>query len=401
MPLAHVPSGIFDIAEVKTELCVENRFRLTALCAYPAQDPFGSFRGKTLKMTTSLWMEGYKTASYGDILHRLCYAFVGLHTGFKQNVHLRYLTLYLWLLIHVAGGTSFAVDAYDTITMTVTKSLTTFTLLLSNVVFVGSAMHFTSRLFSNHDEIESFLRSAGRPCSQLFVQLIYIAPFEFMSLRRVLHAGDAFTLMRNIYVALLLPFMGVFFLASNDIIFKLQNSHNTLLFLSNNVEAHQGKIRYLKWKLRDRIQAINRNFAWSWAMSFLLTVSTAVYVIIDLINRSSTLFDRTVVGAGEFFYLIRLFGLAKGASMLKESCLNTEKKLWGRKQMSRTRRRTLKELLPVMTFRADWDSLRSGCFPLEAKTFFSFLTTSVTCTAIVLQFDHSVLRMIAEVNSEP
>lgn len=346
-------------------------------------------------------MKTHPAATASDSICRLLYACFGLHSGFKRRRCLQRVTFVSWILVHIAGSLSTLRLWYGVLSDAETRSLSDYSTFGTDCIFIGTVIFLNVRLMVNHDEIESLIRRSGRPARQLLSQVVYAAPFGLICLRRGLYGTDAGTSPKEAYFALLELSTMAFFMACTDMVSNLKCAHENILALTAKIEANQEALVLLKWESRDRIRRINESFAWTWGAHCMLTYNTAVFVVVEMLGGHLNLLDKTISVMGDCFSLLRLYRLAEGSSSLRNSCLTVEAKIQNGFQKNELKRGESESLLPAMAYREDWDILLSGCFPLDSRRFLSFLATSVTCTAIVLQFDYHVLQNLLQVTAKP
>lgn len=351
-------------------------------------------------MTTVHMIRRFPAANFSDLISRLLYASMGLHTGFEKKIRLQNITFVVWLVIHVVGFLIVLKSWYNLVLEPGTKNLSLFTLFVSECIYLGAVVSFSIQIVRHHDEIELFIRRNGRQPKQVLLQLAYFTPFVVLGFRKGFSATDIETVLNEFYFFPVHYTVVVFFLACGDIVFNLKRAHNNLLASMANVEARHDHIRFLKWKLRDRVQQINRIFSWSWAIHYGLIFNIGVFAIIEAIDRNLSVYDKGVLLMADISFVHRLYKLAEASTSLKELCLKIESQLLSRRRGNEINRNIPEILIPTLTYREDWDILRSGCFPMESKRFFSFLVTSVTCTAVVLQFDYNVARNLQQTAAE-
>lgn len=342
----------------------------------------------------------HPSTSAADLMCQFLYRCLGLHSGFPKKRRFQRVTFVAWVLVHLAGFWSICVYWQGQLSDSGTRSLSDFSIFGHDCIFIGAVVFVNFKIMLNHDEIESLVRRNGRGTGELFLQLMYGLPFALVCLRRGLTEPDAGIELKEAYFALLEFSAAVFFLACSDMILNLKTIHEDILALASNTDANQDEILTLKWKSRDCLRRINELFSRIWGAYAMLMYSTAVFVVVEMVCGRLSLFDKTVTLSGDIFSSFRLYRLAEGSSSLKDSCLKVERMILSKYQKNEIRRDTSKKLLPTMAYREDWDILLSGCFHLESRGFLSFLATSVTCMAVVLQFDYHILQNLQEVTAK-
>lgn len=199
---------------------------------------------------------------YDLIFQSLC-ACLRLHTGFRPNYFLQKFTFVVWFFIHFAVCLSTLIWWLDSIGDTETRSLSTFPLSGSEVVFIAALIVFEVNLTLNHDEIESPIRRNGRRVNELIPQFACWAPFGLIGLRQGLAAPDIATVMKEAYFTVLELSVLILFLIFGDVVMNLKSAHESILTLTMNIEVEQREIRCLEWALRDSIRRTNGIFSWT------------------------------------------------------------------------------------------------------------------------------------------
>ena len=282
-----------------------------------------------------------------------------------------------------------------------TRSLSFVTIFICDCIVIGAVIYFNVQIALNHDEVESLIRRTGRKVGQLILQLAFVAPFGLISIRQAISVSSPLAALKECYFTLILTIHTfTSFSASQDALFNLEAFHERLFTLTDSIAIHHEEIRCLKWELRDRIRRIDEIFSCNWWMHLMGTSNIAVFVVIGVVGGRSSFLDRAIFLLADILGLLRMHHLAAGSSSLKDSCLKTEGGILKGHRDRETSSAIADGLIPLLAYREAWDILRVGCFPLETRGFVSFLTTSVTCTAVVLQFDYNLLRNLAQTSAE-
>lgn len=301
-----------------------------------------------------------------------------------------------WLLIHVSGCLLTMMFWKYKLLDSGTRTVATVSIFGSDFVYIGTHILFNGRIIFYHDEIELLVRRNGRGVLQLISQVTFWAPTGLICLRRALYGSEKLLGQKEVYFSWLHFCLMLFFSVSIDVVSNLRDAAQDLVALTANIEANLREIRFLKWELTDRIRKINGSFSWLWGVHCLLTFETAVFIVVEMVGGHLTALDKIAYSMAEIFALLRLYQVADGSSTLRALSLELEGIISRGRSKNEIRKSTAESLLPSMAYREDWDILRSGCFPLETGRFLGFLTTSVTCTAVVLQFDYHILQNIAQ-----
>lgn len=334
----------------------------------------------------------------GDFVTRFFYASLGLHCGFKRARDVQHATFAFWLAIHFLGVLSALIVWYRTLSATSSSSL--FAILVLDFLFIGSLVSFQVQIILYHDKLRLLLQRRGRSLGGILKEAVLTAPFLFMGSRGALSCNDLACLSKEIYFWFLHLTAMVFFLVCGDILWNLQDLVRNTLAHAEAIGSKERTIRKAKWEFRDRVKDVNKIFSWIWAMQHVMMLITNVYIVSWVTDRRVALIDRCIITMFESSNLVRLFGLAWRASAVNEYCFEIEKRVLNGAQVLADGREAAKRLLPVITFREEWDVLRNGCFPLGSSCFFRFLATSVALTGAILQFDHRIARVISDTTGD-
>lgn len=325
----------------------------------------------------------------------------GLHCGFRRRTHVQRAVFVLLLIIHVLGVLSVGECWHRRLLQLESKSSSTVAILVSEFGFIGSVICFQARIICHHGIIQLLHERNGRGSREFLVQVILAVPPFLIGIRNALFHKFWYSLLKELYFVVLQLNTIVLFMVSDDILFNLQSLLDNILAYSSDIERNQGRIRDARWDFRDRVQDANRIFAWIWAARYLQMPATVVFVVAEVTYPEVGNFDRLIMLTFEAFLLARLFQLVWAGSNLQKSCLRIEERFLNSIQVYVSAREPAKAIFPVIIFREEWDVLWNGCFPLSTKCFFSFLATSVTFTAAILQFDHRVNRVIIDATIDP
>lgn len=324
-----------------------------------------------------------------DSIVRFAYAVLGLHTGLKKRRFLQNVSFAAWFIIHVSGISILLKWWHGMMLGAETRSFSIYTLFLGDCVTIGCTVSFYISLIRHHEELKNFIRRNGRRPGELLRQLAYATPVTILSFWGAFLSKTAEDALKEVYYISIRFSHIAFFLVSSDIVRNLMEGHDDLMALTAKTELNHERIRFSKWELRDRIERLNQLFSWLWGMHHAEIFNMSVFSVYEVIDGHSGIFDKAILLLAHLFLMHRLFDLARGSSSLKERCLDIEARILSVDLRNEIGGNTL---LRVMAFREECDILRSGPFPLEKRKFINFLATSVTCIAVILQFDIRVLE---------
>lgn len=326
-----------------------------------------------------------------DVFFRGMCAIVGLNTGFEKRPLLRYTVVIVWIAANVFGMASFILCEFSASDKT---SLSFFTNILGMVAYGILVLFIVVQFSVIHEEVESLLGRNGRRAMDFSAPLVSYMSYVIGELHVLHSAIDILSFVSGLYFMLLELGNTAYFLIMYDVIIALQNLQRHILGLSEDIPANQQNILNALWNYRDRVRRINTLFAWSLAGQYLQIFIAAVYSIVQSLENSlnvSALIEFVVSAIGFAFLL---FLVAQKSSALRATRLDIEEKILTKDPDRVVRGRILRDMHLVVGLREDWDLLRNGCFALSTGNFLRYLATCVTCTAVTLQFDYRVARLI-------
>ena len=191
-----------------------------------------------------------------------------------------------------------------------------------------------------------------------------------------------------------------FFLLLSDVICGLRGSQGRLVALTDQVEANSDKILDKKWKLRFRTMEANRFFQVSLTLLHLQLFSWMLFLMSEAMKRSLDGVSSVILITGTVCSFFQLAKVVLESSRLIESCREAEKILLKQSHDVRVDQDCLKRVLAVVHFDENWDCLRAAFSPMDGSNFVKFLIASLTCAAVVLQFDYVVMREINQLSSK-
>lgn len=331
---------------------------------------------------------------------RYMYALFGLHSGSRGKLRFHHLAVAIWFAIHILGIGITVKWWHKTLleAQTITSSMPT--ILALNLILLGSTVCFQAKIIILHDRLLLLRERTGRQPSEFLTQILLSVPFFLIEFRGNVALRSMEDLLKEIYFGAVHLNVTVLFMISNDVLINLRTSLTNILTHTENLDENEEKIRNEKWKFRDRIVEANRIFAWIWAAQHVRIMILAVFIVSEVLDPELRCVDRILMMMFEGSLLVRLFQLAWRSSAIARSCLKIEERFLNKIQVCEEGREAARHIFHAMTYREEWDIPRSGCFPLETKRFFNFLVTSVTFTAVILQFDHRVAGLLIEAKTE-
>lgn len=323
-----------------------------------------------------------------DSLFRYICLIVGVHTANKSKNWIRYFCFSTWLLIHVIGILVYANFVGGRLGHP--ASFSSFTIIARGIILASADLISFVQLFVMHNDIEPMLQTNERQFKDFSVHFICSAVIVPKYIRLWSHGSRSAVL--KTYFLLLEAFMAMFLIIYNDILIHSQKTQANILELARNLESNSQKILNEKWRLRRRIERVNRLFAWILGLYHLRIFMSGVQAVRDFLGREKSTAHIIWIMLEQIAMMVQLFDIAMKASALQRSSLEIEKHFPS--GIRRDTQRRLNEILLALQFHEDLDTLRNGCYSLGSGKFLSFLMTSFTCAAVVLQFDFQVVRTL-------
>lgn len=336
-------------------------------------------------------------ASVPDVIFRSACAFHGLRCGFPR---LRCFSLMFWFL--TASVFPYAVGSYFYAITFGSADIVS----LSEVTYAaGASMYLVSTYCSlyifvlKRESIEGLLQRNSRKPMDVLLPLLCLIPHIGSTVYSIASMTNfGFILSHACFIIgdlSMMTFFMVYLDMINNLISRLQNLHK----LSTKVGRDWNLVVLEKWRIRDAVQTINSFYSLPLSLHhFQLFISSTFYL-------KAIIGDLFGVGMVKLFYLITAVSInapiviaAWKASTLVSHCYLTENhllKLCGTRSWGSRDRDLNCGYARVLQFREDWDSLRVACFIFSKENILKFLSTMVTCVAVVMQFDFKVSRALA------
>ena len=115
-----------------------------------------------------------------------------------------------------------------------------------------------------------------------------------------------------------------------------------------------------------------------------------------MMGQAMHIYEKSLLMASLFTYTVVLVKAAHKGSRVISKSLETESHMWTH-LVTRTGLLSASErweVAGVLRFREEWDALEVACFTSNLGNFSKFLSTTITCVAVVLQFDYKAVRCI-------
>lgn len=334
-----------------------------------------------------------------DLVFRSLCATSGIHTGFRRRRRLVFATVSFWVVLFIVGTFPDLIEI--TVGNVKLHSLSELTSFASRNVYFGTGLYAIIRFAVSQDRLEPMLQRGGRRCRDVSLFLLSTVPNLVLSFRRLVETDDGnaeLLLIKLQGMMYQLPYV-TFLIMFNDVICGLRNRQASLLSLTRQPEAHRLEIMTEKWKIRSDVKIANEFFRIPMALYYAQVSLAIVFAVSELIKSDYSALHNVFLLLFLFSFLLQLLKIIISGSRLTDECHEIEQRCLKGLQSPAADRECLKEIFKVVRFREDWDALQVGYSSMSLMNFFAFLVTSVTCAAVILQFDHLVVRKITQLSS--
>lgn len=256
-------------------------------------------------------------------------------------------------------------------------------------------------LILRNDDFESVLPANGRHFRDFLPIMVSSYPFLAMALAKTVRATDWLTLVHFSHTLLYLSAMMNFMLLYNDALLGILRLEADLSYTARHC-ADDNELIAKKWRLRDRIQTVNKLFARPLVILYSQVVPRLIGAVGQMLGRSIRLTEFVMSSLSTLCYFIQIFAFVqKGSALIKRIALFEEQIL---------HERALCDLsdggldanagAALFRLRKEWDVLKAYCFALDIPNFLRYLLFCVTIIAILLQFDYGVHRYLEHLGTE-
>lgn len=258
---------------------------------------------------------------------------------------------------------------------------------LGGFLFLGFGFYAASVIMGCRVDIQDLLQKSGR-------RVQHIALPALCALPAVAYAAETFASGRGLVpkitevLCMHTKFTMIsFFMIYTDMLATLQHRNREIL---ESIQAGHNSDCSIpaKWKLRDAIGTMNCIFGRTLALFYIESFMAAIHTFSTLGGSSHDSRERVVLLSNVVGIVLQLLVLAVNSSALVATSLRCEYHL------SKVFRPDSSIELLVFKLRDEWDLPKVGYVFLNVSNFLKFLASAVTCIAVILQFDHRVLRKL-------
>ena len=341
------------------------------------------------------------SARLSSVVFRFVCSCHGLDLGFPR---IRVVGIAFWLV--VSASYPFTVLLYFRHQTHLTQdevSLSDVMAAVGGIVYIVSTLASVNAFIVKHKKVERLLRSDPTAPEDVFVSMLCSAPFFVTCIGVISRAKDVVLLIGYMnYVSFDFSKIAFFIIYAN-----VSSSLLARLGRLNKVIQRAGMRRdYLtreKLSIREDIMTVNSIFARYLSLHYVQLFVDVVFDFAAVMGDLLRNYEKAFLLASLCTRMIMLHQAARKGSLIISQCLDTEFQLWalGIDRPDVHKSATLWETMRVFRFREEWDTLKVACFTSSSANFFRYLSTVVTCVAVVMQFDFKVLRTMTNLTKSP
>lgn len=329
-----------------------------------------------------------------NVVFRFACACHGLKTGFPK---VRISGLIVWFI--VAATSPFTVSLYFlhmTFLSEDQPGLSDVTGAIGAFNFMLSEFAAMFAFIFKHETVERLLQIDVRNGGDVLFPMICSIPF-FITCASIINRMDNDAVMIGYanYVGFELS-MTVFFMVHSNVSESILAQLKELHELTRKADVSWNHLLLEKLRIREQMALANSIFARPLAFYHIQVFIAVVFDFASIMGHTMHIHEKSLLMASLFAYLIVLAYAARKGSTILSQCVETEFQIWklvvSRADLRQTGRQS--EVIGIFRFREEWDTLQVASLTLTSRNFLVFLSTVVTCVAVVLQFDYKVVRTI-------
>lgn len=304
------------------------------------------------------------------------------------------------MLIFVVGILVNVMGYIEELSSSEVRGFSYFVNIANSVLYTSAAAVSLIRFFRLRAENRPLLLRNGRNFREFVLHFMCPLAYLAINLRDAFLSTDLTSHLAVTYSVSIDVIFACYLIILNDVILSLQMVHARVLWLTRNVTFNQQRILDGKWEFRQRVRQANEVFARTLALYHAQIFSVTIYAVTDMYDHTRHWFNSMVAVFNLTCFLLQLHDIAKKGSTLKTQSFEIEEWLLNSDARKSLSKQSLNQMLLVLRFREEWDSLRIGCFVLSVENFFSFFLTCMTWAAVTLQFDLRTVRSLMSVIAE-
>lgn len=258
---------------------------------------------------------------------------------------------------------------------------------LGGFIFLGSGTYAAWIIGRNQKDIQGLLRANGRCFQHVVFPALCALPAIVASVEMSFLCCGWVPALNELLCMHAELTMISFFVIYTDVLMNLKRRNLKILASLRDGRDSECSIP-AKWELRDAIARTNSICGTTLALFYVEFSMAAIYTFSRLVGSSHDIHVRILLLSNVFCIALQLLVLATRSSALVAISLQSEYYL------SRRLRPDSSIELTLFKVRDEWDAPTVWCFSHSVRNFLKFLASAVTCIAVILQFDHRVVRRI-------
>lgn len=269
------------------------------------------------------------------------------------------------------------------------KSLAEVTSEVGGFTYVLSGFFAMLVLARRSENIRILLRSDGRCFRDVIFPVLLASPFIVSGFRKIAMKNRFASICTE--VLCMHPHLTLvsFFIIYGDILSNLTR-RNLRILKSIREEQYMSHSIAAKWEVRDGIREMNSLFTSTLALCYIEFFVAVVFLFAKLVGQTLSITDKLWLLVNASGIVLQLYLFSRMSSKFTSISLETEYHL-----LKRSLLETSPEVM-VFRFREEWDVPRCAVFAQSVPNFLRYLASTVTCVAVILQFDFKVLGEIAD-----
>lgn len=332
--------------------------------------------------------------SFSSLIFRFCCSCHGLEAGFPK---IRIISLVLWFFGTVFSPIAVAIYFLSTTLLSEDRvGLSEITGGLAAISYMLWTLATVNAFILNRKSVQGLVQSEGTKALDVLVPLVCSIPFLLTCLSIVCRVNRFPIIIGYVnYAGFKLSatvFSMVYANVGSSILSQLENLHE----LVRSRDVSWNFLLSEKIRIRKEIESVNSIFARPLTFQYVLMILGVTSDVAAVMGSTLRNLEKIVLLISTFTYLANLIYAAQKGSMVISQSVDTEFYVWtlvvSRVDVRDSERQW--EAIGVFRFREEWDTLRVACFASDLGNLVSFLSATITCVAVVLQFDYKFARYI-------
>lgn len=340
--------------------------------------------------------EPNEVATPTDLIFRALCAIYGIRSQRYIRITIVVLHVTLVAVILVMSCEAFGLPPFSKSEKQ--RSLSEFANIGSNFFTTATLIFFFGQIAFHVDRWGLLLRTHGRNVKDFAALALWTVPSAIIMIHDIADTCEDSAFWFDVFDKLNYFHFVSWMALSLDIIYQLQKRQADIVSLMDQLGDNCSRIMAEKWALRAQIKKANgfiRVIMVAYEVQFFAWL---VFATAYVVEGTGTTFNAMALVLYVVCTHLQLFKIVMEGSNLLQGCLEGEEKLLKLHQDKHVDQVCLQKVLSVVRVSEDWDALQVGFSPMKGSHFGSFLVTSFTCAAVVLQFDHRVVGMLDQLS---